>query len=63
MRGKSPELSLRESKNIFVGERHTLSDGGKGKKKAELFDLCQKVVATKQVKLAASAEGGEVTNK
>ena len=33
-----------------------LSDGGKGKKKAELFDLCKKAAAMKQIHLAASAE-------
>lgn len=32
------------------------TDGGKGKKKAELFDLCQEAVAMKHVKLATFAE-------
>ena len=30
-----------------------LSEGGKGKKKAELFDLCKKAVAMKEIKLAS----------
>ena len=30
-----------------------LSEGGKGKKKAELFDLCKKAAAMKQIKLAS----------
>ena len=34
-----------------VGER--LSEGGKGKKKAELFDLCKKAAEMKQIKLAS----------
>ena len=33
-----------------------LSDGGKGKRKAELLDLCQKAAAMKQRKLDDSAE-------
>ena len=44
-----------------MGERHTLSDGGKGKKKAELRKQVKQV--KKQIKLAASAEGGEIKNK
>ena len=30
-----------------------LSEGGKGKKKAEQFDLCKKAVAMKEIKLAS----------
>ena len=49
-----------------------LSEGGKGKKKAELFDLCKKAVAMKEIKLASyfsSAKDrkktfrGEITNE
>ena len=39
-----------------------LSEGGKGKKKAELFDLCKKAAAMKQIKLASyvsSAKDGK----
>ena len=42
---------------IFLWERGIqLSDGGKGKKKAELFDLCKKAAVMKQIQLAASAK-------
>ena len=45
-----------------------LSDGGKGKKKAELFDLCKIAAAMKQIQPAdllktAKADGGEITVK
>ena len=33
-----------------------LSDGGKGKRKAELVDLCEKVAAMKQAKLDDTVE-------
>ena len=40
----------------FLWERGIqLSDGGKGKKKVELFDLCKKAAVMKQIQLAASA--------
>ena len=49
-----------------------LSEGGKGKKKAELFDLCKKAVAMKEIKLASYVSSakdrkktfrGEITNE
>ena len=49
-----------------------LSEGGKGKKKAELFDLCKKAAAMKQIKLASYVSSakdrqktfrGEITNE
>ena len=36
------------------------SDGGKGKKKAELFDLCKKAAVMKQIQLAASAKDHKI---
>lgn len=50
------KLKVDELKN-YLRERGTqLSDGGKGKRKAELLDLCQKAAAMKQRKLDDSAE-------
>ena len=41
----------------YLGERGIqLSDGRKGKPRAELLDLCQKAAAMKQTKLDDSAE-------
>ena len=50
------KLKVDELKN-YLRERGTqLSDGGKGKRKAELLDFCQKAAAMKQRKLDDSAE-------
>lgn len=53
-------------KNYLWERGIQLSDDGKGKKKAELFDLCKKAAAIKQIKLASvcqrpqKAVGGEI---
>ena len=47
-RGEVPRNSLWE---IVIH----LSDGGKGKKKAELFYLCKKAATMKQIKIASFA--------
>ena len=50
------KLEVDEQKNS-LGERGIqLSDGGKGKKKAELLDLCQKAAAINQRKLDDSSQ-------
>ena len=38
-------------KNYLWERGIQLSDGGKGMEKAELFDLCKKAAAVKQIKL------------
>ena len=56
-------------KNYSWEREIQLSDGGKGKKKVELFNLCKKAVAVKQIKLASSAKNRKklleekITNK
>ena len=45
-----------ELKNYLRERGIQLSDGGKGRRKAELLDLCQKAAAMKQRKLDDSAE-------
>ena len=50
------KLKVDELKNHLREKGIQLSDGGKGKRKAELLDLCQKAAAMKQRKLDDSAE-------
>lgn len=50
------KLKVDELKNYLRERGIQLSDGGKGKRKAELLDLCQKAAAMKQRKLDDSAE-------
>ena len=55
-------------KNHFWERDIQLSDGSKGKKKAELFDLCKKAAAMKQFNYlplleTARAVGGENENE
>ena len=50
------KLKVDEFKNYLRERGIQLSDGGKGKRKAELLDLCQKAAAMKQRKLDDSAE-------
>ena len=45
-----------EGKKIICGRGIELSDGIKGKKKAEPSDLCKKSRKIKQIKLASAAE-------
>ena len=48
------EIQCGREEFFFFKERSIqLSDGSKGKKKAELFDLCPKAAAMKQIQLAA----------
>ena len=49
------------SEKFFVVERHQLTDSSKGRKKAELLDLCKKTAAVKHIKPAASAVGQEIS--
>ena len=50
------KLKVDELKNYLRERGIKLNDGGKGKWKAELLDLCQKAAAIKQRKLDDSAE-------
>ena len=50
------KLKVDELKNYLRERGIQLRDGGKGKRKAELLDLCQKAAAMKQRKLDDSAE-------
>ena len=50
------KLKVDELKNSLQERSTQLSYGGKGKRKAELLDLCQKAAAMKQRKLDDSAE-------
>lgn len=50
------KLKVDELKNYLRERGIQLSDGGKGKRKVELLDLCQKAAAMKQRKLDDSAE-------
>lgn len=43
-------------KNYLWERGIQLSDDGKGKKKAELFDLCKKAAAIKQIRLASAKD-------
>ena len=53
------EIQSERVKNYLWERGIQLSDGGKGKKKAELFDLCKKAAAMKQVQQATFAEDGK----
>ena len=48
------KLKVDELKNYLRERGIQLSDGGKGKRRAELLDLCQKAAAMKQRKLDVS---------
>ena len=50
------EIQCGRVKNYLWERGIQLGDGGKGKKKAELFDLCKNAATMKQIQLAASAE-------
>ena len=50
------KLKVDELKNYLRERGIQLSDGGKGKRKAELLDLCQKAAAMKEKKLDDSVE-------
>ena len=50
------KLKVDELKNYLRERGIQLSDGGKGKRKAELLDLCHKAAVMKQKKLDGSAE-------
>ena len=50
------KLQVDELKNYLQKRGIQLSDGGEGKRRAELLDLCQKVAAMKQRNLDDSAE-------
>ena len=50
------KLKVDELKNYLRERFIQLSDGGKGKRRAELLDLCQKAAAMKQRKLNYSSE-------
>ena len=50
------KLKVDELKNYLRERGIQLSDGGKGKRRAELLDLCQKAAAMKQRKLDDSVE-------
>ena len=50
------KLKVDELKNSLQERSTQLSYGGKGKRKAELLDLCQKAAAMKQRKVDDSAE-------
>ena len=55
-------------KNYLRERGIQLNDGSKGKKKAELFDICKTAAARKQIQPAdllktTKADGGEITIK
>lgn len=50
------KLQVDELKNYLQKRGIQLSDGGEGKRRAELLDLCQKAAAMKQRNLDDSAE-------
>ena len=55
-------------KNYLRERGIQLNNGGKGKKKAELFDICKTAAARKQIQPAdllktAKGDGGEITIK
>ena len=48
---KTSQIQCGKVKNYLWEKGIQLSDGGKGMEKAELFDLCKKAAAVKQIKL------------